>query len=297
MVEASDRGLSEASAQALLGMLFDENPDGIFVIDASMKLTINAAGAAIWGRDMTNLTLEDVGKNFIVYDEDGVTPLSLENDPVMGALLRAETHRDRVIYSRENGGIYLSISARPLPGGGAVAVFRNVTESRQLANELERRNVELAAREAENRELISRLRVAVDELSTPVLELWDDVLALPVVGLVDTQRSAAMTERLLAEIVRTRSRWVIVDLTGVELIDTSTADRFLKLARSVQLLGAKCLITGIQPAVGQTLVELGVEFADLETHRNLKSALEESIRADARRKAPLNGARRNGAER
>lgn len=297
MPENDGRGLSQESSDALLGMLFDENPDGILVIDPAMKLKVNAAGKRIWGRDLDEVTLEDVGKSFVVYDEDGVTPLTPDNDPVLGALLRGETHRERVIFSKDNGGIYLSISARPLAGGGAIAVFRNVTESRILANELEQRNRELAAREAENRELIGRLRVAVDELSTPVLELWDDVLALPVVGLVDTQRSATMTERLLAEIVRTRSRWVIVDLTGVELIDTSTADRFLKLARSVQLLGAKCLITGIQPAVGQTLVELGVEFSHLETHRNLKSALEASIRADAQRKAaPLNW-HRNGAAR
>jgi len=297
MPEQDDRGISQANTDGLLGMLFDENPDGVFVIDVSGKLKINAAGKRIWGRDLEDVTLEDVGRSFIVYDEDGVTPLTPETDPVIGALVRGESHRDRVIFSKDNGGIYLSISARPLPGGGSVFVYTTTTESRILANELAQRNTELAAREAENRELIGRLRVAVDELSTPVLELWDDVLALPVVGLVDTQRSATMTERLLAEIVRTRSRWVIVDLTGVELIDTSTADRFLKLARSVQLLGAKCLITGIQPAVGQTLVELGVEFSHLETHRNLKSALEASIRADAQRKAAPMSWQRSGAAR
>jgi len=97
-----------------------------------------------------------------------------------------------------------------------------------------------------------------------------------------------MTEKLLTEVVRSRSRHVIVDLTGVEVIDTSTADRFLKLARSVNLLGARCLITGIQPAVAQTLVELGVEFGSLETHRNLKNALQACVvqnRSDARQTA------------
>jgi rsbT co-antagonist protein RsbR len=146
----------------------------------------------------------------------------------------------------------------------------------------------LARREEENRELIERLRVAVDDLSTPVLEVWDDVLTLPVVGIVDTQRSAQMTDRVLNEVVNSRARYVIVDLTGVAVIDTSTADRFLRLARAVQLLGARCIVTGIQPAVSQTLVELGVEFGVLETHRNLKSALAACIRrdgADAKGKA------------
>ncbi|NJK31037.1 MAG: STAS domain-containing protein [Deltaproteobacteria bacterium] len=122
-----------------------------------------------------------------------------------------------------------------------------------------------------------------------MLELWDDVLALPIVGLVDTQRSAEMTERLLAEVARGRWQHVIVDLTGVELIDTSTADRFLKLARGVQLLGARCIVTGIQPGVARTLVELGVDFGALETHRSLKNALEVCIRRSAEARAATRG--------
>jgi rsbT co-antagonist protein RsbR len=67
---------------------------------------------------------------------------------------------------------------------------------------------------------------------------------------------------------------VVVDLTGVDIIDTATADRFVKLARAVELLGARCLVSGLQPAVAQTLVELGVQFAGLSTQRNLRHALE-----------------------
>ena len=110
-----------------------------------------------------------------------------------------------------------------------------------------------------------------------MLELWEDVLALPVVGVVDSQRSAEMTERLLAETARSQARFVIVDLTGVELVDTATADRLLKLVQSVELLGARCFITGIQPAVAQTIVELGVEFGKLKALRNLKHALKLSM--------------------
>jgi rsbT co-antagonist protein RsbR len=111
-----------------------------------------------------------------------------------------------------------------------------------------------------------------------VLEVWDEVLTLPVVGVVDTERSAQMTERLLTEVVQSRCRFVIIDLTGVQLIDSSTADRIIKLSRSVQLLGAECILTGIQPAVAQTLVELGVEFSNVNTQRNLKRALQLCMR-------------------
>lgn len=149
----------------------------------------------------------------------------------------------------------------------------------QALRDLEARNQVLLETENERVKLIQRLRSAVEELSTPVLEVWDEVLALPIVGVVDTQRSAQMTERLLTEVVRTRCRFVIIDLTGVELIDTSTADRFIKLARSVQLLGAECILTGIQSAVAQTLVELGIEFSNVNTQRNLKRALQFCMRA------------------
>lgn len=287
MTEVKNEGVQEMTAAdmvALFGVLFDQNPDGIIIADATGKLTMNARAIEFSkGLTVDDARPEEWSEKYGLFREDQVTPFPPNEDPLGLALTKRESVSDVTIYRTYPGGVegvFFSVSARPLASGGAIAVLRDVTERRRLTEDLAQRNVELAEREQENRELIARLRVAVDELSTPVLEIWDDVLALPVVGIVDTQRSARMTDRLLAEVVRTRSRSVIVDLTGVELIDTSTADRFLKLARSVQLLGARCIVTGIQPAVAQTLVELGVEFATLETHRNLKSALEASIRRD-----------------
>ncbi len=165
----------------------------------------------------------------------------------------------------------------------------SLRKSKELEESLAARNAELAASALENEQLVERLRMAIDELSTPVLEVWNDVLALPVIGVVDTQRSIQMEERLLAAIMEHRSRFAIVDLTGVDMIDTSIAERFLKLARSVRLLGAECIITGIQPNVAQTLVTLGVQFEGVRTARSLKNGIEVCIarggRAAARRGA------------
>jgi len=164
---------------------------------------------------------------------------------------------------------------------GLTCFLSDITAQRQTQEELAQfrtdladRNAELAERAEENTVLVDRLRQAVQELSTPVLEVADDVLALPVIGIVDTERGAQMEERLLNELVRHKSRFVIVDLTGVTTLDTSTADRFAKIARSVGLLGSECILTGLQPAVAQTLVAIGVEFAGLRTERNLKRAIE-----------------------
>ncbi|MFT3928525.1 MAG: STAS domain-containing protein [Myxococcales bacterium] len=274
--------LDPKSMTAMLGVLFDDNPDGIVIADTSGRITCNPVAIAAIGAPDPDVSPEEWSERYGLFHEDQQTRFPPNADPLALAM-QGQVVSDVIMFSRNPNkpeGIFVSVSARPLANGGAIAVFRDVTERRRMADDLAQRNAELALREQENRELIARLRVAVDELSTPVLEIWNDVLALPVVGIVDTQRSARMTERLLAEVVRTRCRSVIVDLTGVELIDTSTADRFIKLARSVQLLGSRCLVTGIQPAVAQTLVELGVEFSALETHRNLKSALEASIRRD-----------------
>lgn len=118
----------------------------------------------------------------------------------------------------------------------------------------------------------------VRQLQTPILQLWDDVLALPVIGMVDSRRSAEMMETLLVEIVAHRSKYVILDITGVEIVDTRTADHFVKVMKSAELLGTRCVMTGIRPAVAQTLVELGVDLSSIRTLRNLQEGLRFCLR-------------------
>jgi rsbT co-antagonist protein RsbR len=144
--------------------------------------------------------------------------------------------------------------------------------------ELRARNDELAASEEAKTQLIERLRYSVAELSNPILEVWDDVLAMPIIGVVDSRRTADMVQRLLAEVARTQANFVIVDLTGVEIVDTKTADHLTKLMRKVELVGARCVLTGIRPAVAETLVDIGIDFGRLNTLRNLKHGLREALR-------------------
>jgi anti-anti-sigma regulatory factor len=125
----------------------------------------------------------------------------------------------------------------------------------------------------------------VRQLQTPILELWDDVLALPVIGMVDSRRSADMMETLLQQIVAHRSKYVILDVTGVEIVDTRTADHFVKVMKSAELLGTRCVMTGIRPAVAQTLVELGVDLSSIRTLRNLQEGLRYCLRESQRAKA------------
>ncbi|HEY3446536.1 MAG TPA: XylR N-terminal domain-containing protein [Myxococcales bacterium] len=121
--------------------------------------------------------------------------------------------------------------------------------------------------------MIEAQRAAIAQLSTPIIQVWDEILCLPVVGTVDTARSAEMTDRVLEAVVRQRARSVIVDITGIEMMDTKTADHFIKMAKAIKLLGSEPIITGISPSIAQTLTHIGVELGDIRTLRSLRDAL------------------------
>jgi rsbT co-antagonist protein RsbR len=145
----------------------------------------------------------------------------------------------------------------------------NKAQERRLRRQAE----ELAAKLLK----IEEQEAAIRELSTPVIEVWDDVLALPIVGILDTKRSMDLMNNLLESIVRTQSKNIIIDITGVEVVDTKTADYLLKVVRAARLLGARCVLTGLGPAVAQTLVDIGADLTEVTTLRNLKEGLKHCL--------------------
>lgn len=147
---------------------------------------------------------------------------------------------------------------------------RTVREHRGTIGELEASRDELAEKLA----TIERQRAAIRDMSTPVVELWDDILALPVVGLIDAQRAEDMTGELLERVTRSRARCVIIDITGVDLVDTATAGHFLRLVAATRLVGAFCVITGVSPRVAGALVALGVDLSEVRTLATLKDGLQ-----------------------
>jgi len=121
--------------------------------------------------------------------------------------------------------------------------------------------------------VVEKQRLAIRELSTPIIELWEGVICLPVVGVMDTARSAEMTNALLEAIVDKKTRYAIVDITGIEVMDTRTVDHFMRMAKSIRLLGAECALTGISRHIAQTVVHMGLDLDDIVTHRSLRDAL------------------------
>jgi rsbT co-antagonist protein RsbR len=132
-------------------------------------------------------------------------------------------------------------------------------------------------------------RAAIRELSTPIIEVWEGVLCLPVVGVLDSTRSAEMTEALLSAIVEKKADCAIIDITGIQIMDTGTADHFLRMARAVRLLGANCALTGINPAIAQTIIHMGVDLSGVVTHRTMRNALQRYVMRSFHRAAEDDG--------
>lgn len=129
---------------------------------------------------------------------------------------------------------------------------------------------------------IEKQRAAIKELSTPMIEVWAGVLCVPIVGVIDSSRAAEMTSALLNAVVEKKVRFTIIDITGIEAMDTRATDHFLRMARSVRLLGAECVLSGINPNVARSIIHMGVELSGIQTYRSLRDALQHHVRRQAR---------------
>ena len=121
-------------------------------------------------------------------------------------------------------------------------------------------------------EVITRQQEEMLELSTPVVKLWDGILALPMIGTLDSNRTQVVMESLLQRIVETGADVAIIDITGVPTVDTLVAQHLLKTVTAARLMGADCIISGIRPQIAQTIVHLGVELGDVITKATLADA-------------------------
>lgn len=150
---------------------------------------------------------------------------------------------------------------------GVVGFTLDISEAKRTEQELRSRL-----------ELIERQQQVIRDLSTPIIQVWDGVLTLPMIGVVDSARTAQVMDSLLEAVARTHARYAILDLTGVEMVDTKTAGYLIELVRAIRLLGAEGIVAGIRSNVAQTIVALGLDLADITTLGNLRLALQHCIR-------------------
>jgi rsbT co-antagonist protein RsbR len=146
-------------------------------------------------------------------------------------------------------------------------------EIRRAGDVLDRLGLHTTEAHQKTREqVIQRQQQDMLELSTPVVKLWDQILALPMIGTLDSARTQVVMETLLQRIVETGAEVAIIDITGVPTVDTLTAQHLLKTVTAARLMGADCIISGIRPQIAQTIVHLGVELGDVVTKATLADA-------------------------
>jgi rsbT co-antagonist protein RsbR len=138
--------------------------------------------------------------------------------------------------------------------------------------------VTVDAYQRERQQVIERQQQELLDLTTPVVKLWDSIVALPLIGTLDSERTQVVMEGLLNAIVENEAAIAIIDITGVPTVDTLVAQHLLKTVAAARLMGAECIISGIRPQIAQTIVHLGVDLGDVVTKATLAEALKIALR-------------------
>lgn len=265
--------------------------DRFFQVSLEMLATANREGHfvdlnPVWTRVLGYTLAELRARPFLefVHPEDREATIAATAKLYHGVELARFENR----YRHQRGEyLWLSWSAAPAgPDGLIYACARDITIYKDALAEREQALLLSSQFEADYRRVEEELRQrveaqqdAIHSMSTPIIQVWDDILTMPVVGLVDSMRAADMKNSLLETVARTGAKFAIVDLTGVDTVDTATADHLLKVMRAVGLLGARCVLTGIQPSVAQIIVALGLDMHGVITLRSLREGLKYCMRA------------------
>ncbi len=167
-------------------------------------------------------------------------------------------------FNKEGNKVYAEVSGYPIYQDGEIKEFihisRDVTE-RVMAEEH-----------------IKEQQMAILELSTPVIELWEGIIILPLIGMIDSNRARQIMESLLEAIIKTQADIAIIDITGVPLVDTEVADRLIRTIKAAGLLGTKCIMVGIKPEIAQSMVHLGVDLSGVATFSTLQTGIKAAFK-------------------
>ena len=226
--------------------------------------------------------LRDQSREFLALLQAGVESGSTQTDgpswaPVRDFLTRVSRSRATQGFSPTETATFVLSLKQPLFarlrsefGGDAQGFADEVWSTTDLLDKLGLITVEAFAKSRE--ELIQRQQREMMELSTPVVQLWENILALPLIGTLDSERTQVVMESLLQKIVDTGALIAIIDITGVPTVDTLVAQHLLKTVAAARLMGADCIISGIRPQIAQTIVHLGVNLSDVTTKASLADA-------------------------
>lgn len=234
---------------------------------------LEIAPLVVWALDRNGCYTMAEGRGLMLHGTRpsewvGMNALEIFGDhpEVAGAIVRALGGEETRVVASPAAGVHFEYWFMPLRHKGDLYGVMGLAID---ATDRVRSETELRDKLA----LIERQSATIRALATPIIKVWDDVLCLPIVGTVDSTRTNDMMQGLLDAIVREQACFAIIDLTGVEVVDTSTADHLVKLFRAAKVLGVDGILCGIRPAVAQTVIALGLELQGVRTVRTLRDAL------------------------
>jgi anti-anti-sigma regulatory factor/PAS domain-containing protein len=231
-------------------------PIGVLIVEApgGRVLDCNAQASSLLGLDRGGM----VGDHF--SEEARSELLAWLADPQPAA-------REPSVMSLPRGAFVEVRIAAGSEGGTRLVLLHDVTARRRAEEELSRK---LA--------VIEEQRAQIERLSTPIIQVWDGVLCLPVIGVVDAERASQMTEALLHAVTRAGGAYVVVDLTGVPEVSASTADGLVSMVRAAALLGTRCVLSGVSAGMARAVVDLGLDLQGIKTFPSLHAALRDVLR-------------------
>jgi rsbT co-antagonist protein RsbR len=255
---------SDGNSELLrLQAVFDNVVDGIVIINSKGIIEkTNSAVTNLFGYDASEL----IGENVKILTPNRI---AVEHDSYIKSYVdtgfKKIIGRGRELEARAKDGtefsIDLSVSEIAVEGDQwFVGIIRDISERKEADRLIE----------AQQKTLL--------ELSTPAIQLWDDIVLMALVGNIDTERATGLIERLLKTISSCEARVAILDVTGVPVIDTNVARHLLKAVAAAKMLGAEAILTGINPSGAQTLVQLGIDLEKVNTKGSLRAGVEEAMR-------------------
>jgi rsbT co-antagonist protein RsbR len=207
----------------------------------------------------------------------GITPESATYQSLQDILADISRSRAQQGFTAKETAMFVFSIKRPLfttiseaYAKEPAALAQEMWNSTELLDSLGLYTTEIYLKSRE--QVIRRQQEDMLELSTPVVKLWEGVLALPLIGTLDSARTQVVMESLLEAIVQTNSRVAIIDITGVPTVDTVVAQHLLKTVTAARLMGADCIISGVRPQIAQTIVHLGINLLDVTTKATLSDA-------------------------